>query len=162
MTLLSGLRIAGVFVVAVGLFSHGAAGAARTETGTGDEATIKQTLIDWYAAYAGTDEAHYRTFLAEEYVLLENGELMGLDDDLKMMRNRPAGFARKDAFDFRSVRLHGDLAYAVYFLESETVDEKKIQRRRWLESAVLRRVDGRWRAALLHSTRISGSDTLRE
>jgi ketosteroid isomerase-like protein len=161
MTLLTGLRIAGV-VVAVGLLSHGAADAARTGTGADEEAKIKQTLIDWYGAYSGTDEAHYRTFLAEEYVLLENGELMGLEDDVKMMRNRPSGYARKDAFDFQSVRLHGDLAYAVYFLESEIVDEKKIQRRKWLESAVLRHIDGRWRAALLHSTRISGSDTPRE
>jgi hypothetical protein len=30
--------------------------------------------------------------------------------------------------------------------------------RAWLESAILRRVDGRWRVAVLHSTRIMKRD----
>jgi hypothetical protein len=42
------------------------------------------------------------------------------------------------------------------------VDDTKIQQRKWLESAVLRRVDGRWRCALLHSTRVSGTDMPRQ
>jgi hypothetical protein len=33
--------------------------------------------------------------------------------------------------------------------------------RKWLESAVLRRIDGRWRASLLHSTKIVSLDTAR-
>jgi ketosteroid isomerase-like protein len=127
-----------------------------------DVAAVKQMLVDWYAAYSSTDEARYREFLAEEYALLENGTIMSVEDDLKAMRGRARGYGRKDAFDFRSVRLHGDLAYATYFLESEIVDDTKVQQRKWLESAVLRRLNGRWRAALLHSTRISGSDTPRQ
>jgi ketosteroid isomerase-like protein len=128
-----------------------------------DVAAVKQMLIDWYTAYSATDETRYREFLVEEeYVLLENGTVMGVEDDLKAMRGRARGYGRKDAFDFRSVRLHGDLAYATYFLESEIVDDTKIQQRKWLESAVLRRLNGRWRAALLHSTRVSGSDTPRQ
>lgn len=83
-------------------------------------------------------------------MLLENGDPMNVEDDVKAMRAQPSGYSRKDAFDFKSVRLHGDVAYAWYFLESEIQDDTKTQRRRWLESAVLRRVDGRWRMALLH------------
>jgi ketosteroid isomerase-like protein len=129
-----------------------------------DAAAIRQMLIDWYAAYSSPtiDEAHYREFMVEEYALLENGTIMGVEDDLKMMRTRAPGYARKDAFDFRSVRLHGDLAYATYFLESEIGADTKIQHRKWLESAIVRRVGGRWRVALLHSTRTSGSDTPRQ
>ena len=92
-----------------------------------DSAAVKQMLVDWYAAYSTTDEARYKAFLVEEYVLLENGAIMGLEDDLKNMRGRPPGYRRKDAFDFRSVRLHGDLAYATYFLESEMADDTKIR-----------------------------------
>ena len=87
---------------------------------------------------------------------------MGLEDDLKAMRGRRPGYRRTDAFDFKSVRLHGDLAYATYFLESEIVDDTAIAQRKWLESAVVRRTDGRWRVALLHSTRVSGTDTPRQ
>jgi ketosteroid isomerase-like protein len=126
-------------------------------------AAIKQLLVDWYAAYSSQkiDEAHYRELMAEEYALLENGTIMGVEDDLKAMRTRPPGYRRTDAFDFRSVRLHGDLAYATYFLESDMVDDTRSGHRKWLESAIVRRVDGRWRIALLHSTRISGSGTPR-
>ena len=126
-----------------------------------DESAIRQMLVDWYAAYSGHDEGHYRTFVANDYVLLENGLIMGLQDDLKYMREKPSGYARKDAFDFQSVRVYGDTATATFFLESEIVDDKQIRQRRWLESTVIRRIDGRWRASLLHSTRIPGTDTPR-
>jgi ketosteroid isomerase-like protein len=127
-----------------------------------DTEAVKQMLVDWYRVYSTTDEARYKAFVADEYALLENGTIMGLEDDLKSMRERPPGYRRTDAFDFRSVRLHGDLAYATYFLESEIADDTKIARRKWLESALLRRVEGRWRCALLHSTRISATETPRQ
>ena len=154
------LFAAGVLVAAAALTSCGATPAPPNSAE--EAAAVKQMLVDWYAAYSTTDEARYKEFVVEEYVLLENGVIMGLEDDLKAMRGRLPGYRRKDAFDFRSVRLHGDLAYATYFLESEMVDDTKIQQRKWLESAVLRRVNGRWRCALLHSTRISGTDTPRQ
>ena len=87
--------------------------------------------------------------------------IVGTQDDLKMMRNRPSGYGRRDVFDFQSVRLYGDLASATYFLEAETVDDAMVRQRKWLESALMRRVDGRWRTSLLHSTRIPGTDTPR-
>lgn len=119
-------------------------------------------IVDWYAAFAtDTPESEYRKFLTDDYVLLENGELLGIEGDIAMMKNRAPGFQRQDRFDFKSVTLHGDIAYTVYFLESDIDDDKMKRQRRWLESAILRRVDGRWRAALLHSTKISGTDTPR-
>jgi len=127
-----------------------------------DEEAVKKMMVDWYAAFASdTPEAEYRQFLTDEYVLLENGELMGIEGDIAMMKNRAPGFQRKDRFDFKSVTLHGDIAYAVYFLESDIDDDKMKRQRRWLESTVLRRIDGRWRAALLHSTKILSTDTPR-
>ena len=160
MSLRAPILLVGLLVSAAMLISCGPA-TAPADTAA-DTAAVKQMLVDWYAAYSATDEAHYREFMVEEYVLLENGTIMGLEDDVKAMRGRPPGYRRKDAFDFRSVRLHGDLAYATYFLESEMADDAKIGQRKWLESAVLRRVDGRWRCALLHSTRVSGTDTPRQ
>ena len=160
MSLRVAMFVAGLLVAAPVLTSCGPTQAPVN--GAEDAAAVKQMLVDWYAAYSTTDEVRYKAFMVEEYSLLENGTIMGLEDDLKAMRERPPGYRRKDAFDFKSVRLHGDLAYATYFLESEIVDDAKIGRRKWLESAVLRRVDGRWRCALLHSTRISGTDTPRQ
>lgn len=128
-----------------------------------DEDAVKKMITDWYAAYAaGTDEAYYRTFLADDYLLCEHGELIDLEGDVAMLtKNRGPGFQRKDQFDFKSVTVRGDIAYTVYFLESDLDDDKMKRHRKWLESAILRRIDGRWRAALLHSTKIVSTDTAR-
>ena len=120
-----------------------------------DDAEIRQRIVDWYRAFVGTDRARYRTFMTDDYLLLENGTLLDLEGDLAMMAAHPADHTRTDAFDFRYVRIDGEHAYAVYFLESEMNDSAQGPRsRKWLESAVLRRTSGEWRAALLHSTRI--------
>ena len=71
------------------------------------------------------------------------------------MRSIPRAETRgnTDGFDFRSVKVLGDTGYAVYFLKSKITDQKDGPRtKEWLESAVLRRVGGGWRVALLHST----------
>ena len=103
-----------------------------------DEEAVKKMITEWYAAYAaGNDEAHYRTFLADDYVLLEHGELVDLEGDVAMLtKDRGPGFQRKDRFDFKSVTVRGDIAYTVYFLESDIDDDKMKRHRKWLESAV--------------------------
>jgi len=91
--------------------------------------------------------------LTDDYVLLENGELLDIAGDLALMPAPGAGYRRTDAFDFRAVRVRGDMAYAVYFLASEITDLKGARHREWLESVILRRAGNGWRVALLHSTR---------
>jgi ketosteroid isomerase-like protein len=144
------------------LFAAAAIVAPQASAGVEEEA-VKKMIIEWYAAYAaGNDETHYRTFLADDYLLCEHGELVDLEGDVAMLtKNRGPGFQRKDQFDFKSVTVRGDIAYTVYFLESDLDDDKMKRHRKWLESAVLRRIDGRWRAALLHSTKIVSTDTVR-
>jgi ketosteroid isomerase-like protein len=86
-------------------------------------------------------------------MLLENGTRMTVEDDVQTMPK--PGSQRTDAFDFRATAIVGDVAYAHWFLESKIIDEKGTRSsRRWLESAVLRRSQGSWKVALLHSTRI--------
>lgn len=119
-------------------------------------ADVQQAIQDNYAAYSGFDEAAYRATTTDDFILLENGELIDREGDVANMPKRENGFRRKDHFSFNSVKVEGDLAYAVYTLDSEIYDDVKGARsREWLESAVLRRVEGRWKMALLHSTRVS-------
>jgi ketosteroid isomerase-like protein len=121
-----------------------------------DAAAVQQAIKDNYAAYSGFDEQKYRAMLADDYLLLENGELIDREGDVAMMAKTGTGYRRTDEFDFRSVKIDGDFAYAVYFLKSGIHDDIKGTRtREWLESAILRRSEGAWRLALLHSTRIS-------
>lgn len=123
----------------------------------GDEAAnVQQAIQDNYAAYSGFDEAKYRATTTDDFILLENGELIDREGDVAGMPKPDIGFQRKDHFTFNSVKVEGDLAYAVYTLNSEIYDDVKGARsREWLESAILRRADGRWKMALLHSTRVS-------
>lgn len=119
---------------------------------------VQQAVIDDYAAYCGPDEAHYRSLLTEDYVLLENGKLLDVEGDVAL-RAPPGKAKRSDSFDFRSTKIHGDIAYVVYFLKSDIVDEKGTRHLEWLESAILRRAGTKWLIALLHSTRISKPNT---
>ncbi len=134
-----------------------AAQAAPAAKGADAEA-IMRMLIDWYRAFGNprTDRDDYRAFMTEDYLLLENGELLDLARDMAMLASLAPDNVRTDRFDFRYIRVDGNDGYAVYFLESGMNDAKNGPRsRRWLESAILRRVEGRWRAAVLHSTRIN-------
>jgi ketosteroid isomerase-like protein len=106
--------------------------------------------------YVDQDARRYQSMLTEDYLLLENGELMTAAQDIALMPRPEDEYKRSDVFDFRSVTIEGTVAYAVYFLRSEMSDRKQGARKReWLESIVLRRSGDRWRVALLHSTRIS-------
>lgn len=142
------------FVAGVGAVM--AAGYAAGAEAPDDAAAVKQAIADNYAAYSGSDQAKYRATLADDYVLLEHGELLGLAADLANMESRDSAYKRKDVFDFRSVTVEGSLAYAVHFLDSDITTRKGQQQRRWLEIAILRRSGSRCVLALLHSTRIGG------
>src|SRR5262245_58996955 len=121
-----------------------------------DIASVKRLIEDWYSTYyAILDKEKYRAMLTEDYLLLENGEIIDGEGDIALMPRPEDEYTRTDAFNFRSVKIQGDFAYAIYFLKSEMNDKKNGKRsRQWLESAILRRQRNTWRVALLHSTRV--------
>jgi ketosteroid isomerase-like protein len=123
---------------------------------SGDAAAIQAAIQENYAAYSGFDETRYRATTTDDYLLLEHGELIDREGDVASMAKPGTGFRRTDHFDFSHVKVVGDTAYAVYTLRSEIYDDERGERdREWLESAILRREGGRWKVALLHSTRVS-------
>ena len=136
-----------------------AAASAKPAAGAEDQAeAVKRRLVDFYRAFADphVDRAYYLSFTTKDYLLCEHGELLDRAGDLAMLDQVPADQVRHDGFDFRRVTVTGDLAYAVYFLEADITDSRNGPgTRRWLESAVMRREDGQWRCAVLHSTRIA-------
>lgn len=122
-----------------------------------DDATaVRQAIRNNYAAYSSFDERRYRALLVDDYLLLENGEMIGREGDVASMAKPGTGYQRSDTFDFRQVKVERNIAYAVYFLTSDIHDDVKGSRHReWLESAILKRSNGAWQMALLHSTRIA-------
>ena len=131
---------------------------AGSLTPLGDDSTaVRETIAKAYAAFSAGDAQKYRSLLTEDYMLLENGELHDIEGDVAMIAVRDSGYQRTDVLDFRSVKIHDDIAYAAYFLKSGITDKKGSRNREWLESAILRHSGTGWRIALLHSTRITTS-----
>jgi ketosteroid isomerase-like protein len=121
-----------------------------------DEAAVEDAIRENYAAYSSFDEQRYRATTTSDFQLLEQGELIDRDGDVANMAKPGTGYRRTDRFEFRTVNVAGEIAYAVYVLRSEIYDDASGARsREWLESAILRREDSRWKMALLHSTRVS-------
>jgi len=119
-------------------------------------AAVKAAIQENYAAYSSFDEARYRGTTTDDFLLLEHGELIDREGDIASMAKPGTGFRRSDYFEFNTVKIEGNFAYAVYTLKSGIYDDKRGARdREWLESAILRREDGQWKVAVLHSTRVS-------
>lgn len=130
--------------------------AAAMAADSGEVSAAKQTIVDYYAAWAVHDVARYRSLCTPDYMILDNGEMSNLAEDVAYLRSHPEAWrGRTDHFDFRKVIVRGDDAYVIYFLNSEIRNGKAIEHRRYLESAVLRRSAHDWRVFLLHSTRLS-------
>ena len=142
------------FVAASGMFV--AAACAPEVLAADDAASVKQFIIDWYLTYyVKLDKEKYRATLTADYLLLENGEIFDAAGDIALIPSPDDEYKRTDVFDFRSVKIQGDLAYAVYFLKSDINDKKNGPRHvEFLESAILRRTGKSWQVSLLHSTRL--------
>jgi hypothetical protein len=82
----------------------------RTPADWRDEAAaVKGIISDFYAVfYKERDKQKYRSLLTDDYLLLENGELMDADGDLALMPTPEDQYTRKDEFDFRHVKVSGD------------------------------------------------------
>lgn len=117
-----------------------------------DAEAARQTMRDFFRAWSEGNERWYRTLCAEEYLLVEDGEIWDYERDVAMLAKRQKDYKRSDHFEFRHTFLRGDTAYVVYELTSEIYEGGQTRHRKWLESAVLVRRDGRWQVALLHST----------
>jgi ketosteroid isomerase-like protein len=143
-----------VFITVAAMLVGAACAPGRPPTEEAE--AVKQVIAEYYDTFfRSLDKEKYRSLLTDDYRLLEDGEILDTEGDIASMPHADSGYTRSDVFDFRSVQVHDDTAYAVYFLRSSMTDKKNgPSNREWLESAILRRAGGGWRIALLHSTRI--------
>jgi ketosteroid isomerase-like protein len=117
---------------------------------------LQQAVIDFFHTFfVKRDKDALLAMLTDDYLLLEDRELLDRAGVLGLMPGDDIGYERTDEFDFRLVKVHGEMGYLVYFLTSKINDRQKGRReRRFLESAVMRKSGGGWKMALLHSTLI--------
>ena len=131
----------------------------KVSAGDNEEA-VKQAVKNYYYLYfVKMDKDAYRSILTEDYQFLENGELFDAEGDIALMPEPDSGYERTDTFDFRYVKIEGDIAYTVYFLEADITDNANGSiHKEWLESTILRRSGDSWLIALLHSTKITNAE----
>ena len=97
-----------------------------------DEAgAIQQLIVDYYHVYyVLQDSQRYRALLTDDYLLLENGEVMDLAADVALIPKPEDDYRRTDRFEFHQVRLAGDVAWTVYTLRSDITDRQRGHRQR--------------------------------
>jgi len=91
-------------------------------------------------------------WITDDFQLLEVGEVW---DAGALAAAIQGDYQRENFFVLLRAEAHGTLAWVSYWNRAHiTRDEDKTDIT-WLESAVLKQIDGRWRIQLLHSTRVA-------
>jgi hypothetical protein len=118
-----------------------------------DSGAIAQLIVNDYKTFNNWDYKKHQQNCLPHYSLIENGEIMSLQDEVKYFKkNVHRKINRKDTFAFFSVRVQGNSGYAVYKLESIIEENGKSKFYRWTESAICERTANGWKLALIHST----------
>ncbi len=70
-----------------------------------NEEAVKQEIKNYYDLYfVKMDKIAYRALLTEDYLLLENGEIIDTESDIAAMPDPDSGYKRTDSFGFRLVK----------------------------------------------------------
>src|SRR6476660_4554339 len=111
-----------------------------------DSTTIIQLLKNDYGTLLSKDLKKHMSNCTADYLLIEAGDIMNMEDESKWYKNAANKVTdRKDKFDFKHIRIDGNVAYAVYNLRSDITKEGKLTQKNWNESTIFRKVNGEWK-----------------
>lgn len=120
-----------------------------------DSTEIIDLLKQDYKTMVGMDIKKHMTNCTEDYLLIEDGEIWNMEIEADYYRkNAHRIIERKDHFDFTYIKILDNTAYAVYNLKSDISENGKLTQKNWNESTIFRKVNGKWKIALIHSTPI--------
>jgi lactoylglutathione lyase len=123
-----------------------------------DSAAIVQLLRDDYATMQNWDVAKHVSNCTKDYLLIENGEIWDLQREVASYKaNANHIIDRTDSFHIIKVTVVGNMAYDVHHLRSVFLENNKSTIKDWNENVVFRKEKGRWKIALIHSSRISST-----
>ena len=114
---------------------------------------VQKVIIDFFDALAALNDQGIRDVVENDFILLEDGEVWNTDtliNALTPVKSRK--FSRINHLKFFSTEQQGDVAWVSYDNKADITVDDKPYKRHWLESAVLKRKNGRWKISLLHST----------
>src|SRR3954470_10292589 len=106
------------FIKATAMLIGAAATTGTLQAVADDAAVLKQIVADYYRIYfVDVDQRKYRALLTDDYLLLEDGEIQDVEKDISFMPKAADEYRRADTFDFKSLKIQGDIAYTVYILK---------------------------------------------
>ncbi|HTF31092.1 MAG TPA: DUF3828 domain-containing protein, partial [Flavitalea sp.] len=128
----------------------------RLPSAGNDSTTIVHLLMNDYKTMGNWDIETHVSNCTSDYLLIENGEIWNMEiERADYRKNAHRKIDRKDYFDFKHVRITGDMAYAVYGLKSVIIENGETKNKVWNESVVFRKEKGKWKIALIHSTPVT-------
>jgi hypothetical protein len=116
---------------------------------------VQETINTFFKAFSEGDFKYIKQTSTKDFLLLEQGMIWNLDTlKNKLAKPKPAGFSRKNRFEFFETRLTGKRAWVGYhnYADLETAAGKRTIH--WLESAVLVKEKKSWKLEMMHSTRV--------
>ena len=109
---------------------------------------------DLFAAMSAFDGKAMKATSTDDFQLLEHGEdwTMQMLVDAVMPKGKP--YVRKNYFQQIRAVENGNSVWISYWNKAEISGENGRGEVVWLESAVMVKVDGKWKIQMLHSTRL--------
>jgi predicted enzyme related to lactoylglutathione lyase len=123
-----------------------------------DSTEIVNLLASDYATMATWNAYEHAQNCTADYLLIENGEIWDLPKELEYYHSKASSkTTRKDKFLFRNVKVYGNMGYAVYDLHSDIIENGTLKSYHWYESVMFRKLNNRWKIALIHSTPVNAN-----
>ncbi|MFW6010813.1 MAG: nuclear transport factor 2 family protein [Gemmatimonadota bacterium] len=138
-------------VVTLTLFAAACGGTTSSSSEAEAAEEVESVMQAFLDALEVEDWPRAREHVSPQFQLLEDGRRMSWSEARAMIEE--AGFERVDwTLSGFETRIADDVAYTTYINHGRFVVEHDTLEVEFLESAVLRRVTGSWRVALLHSS----------
>jgi ketosteroid isomerase-like protein len=117
--------------------------------------SIEASISRFFDGLSEINPDKLKAYTTTDFILLEEGQVWNIDTLIaKVTTPRNAGIKRINKFEFIKTEQNGNIAWVSYHNTADFSLNEKQQTVQWLESAVLRKENGRWKIKLLHSTRI--------
>ena len=118
-----------------------------------DNQQVEGTIVKFFEGLSSLKDEDIRSQVTDDFILLEDGEWWTVDTlitAISPMKKR--NFKRINSFKFVKTEQVGSVAWTSYENTAEVTVDGKQREIKWLESAVLVRLDEKWKIKMLHST----------
>lgn len=119
--------------------------------------SLKAVVIKVFTALAELDTSKARQYCTSDVSILESSQVWNFDSLALRISTRKAkspDFKRVNTFEFIETKVFESVGYVSYFNYATISFGGKTTKVKWIETAVMRKEQGGWKMALLHSTEL--------